>query len=490
MAIQLLKRLHEPLILWPKPLPLISYFCSNESSESGIVRSVVSILTHQRSKSRWSTLRSACPNGIDPFEFSQISINLKNKPQLALRFFHWTKSNSLCHHNLSSYSTIIHILARARLSSHAYDVIRTAIRASQLNEDEGCRFDSSPLKLFETLVKSYRDSGSAPFVFDLLIKACLDSKKVDPSIEIVRMLLSRGISPKVSTLNCLIPRVCQSRGVDAGYAIYRELFRLDEEKKEISKRSFDFRVTPNVHTYNELMLCCYQDGWMEKVEEIWNEMGEMRCKPNAYSYSVLMAAFCEEGRLGDADKLWEEMRNEEMEPDVVCYNTMIGGFCNIGDVGRAEEFFKEMALAGVESTAATYEHLVKGYCNAGDVDSAVLVYKDMSRRDFRPDASTLDVMIRLLCDKGRVQEALEFFRCAAGKFDLFPREKSYEALIKGLCLEGRMEEALKIQAEMVGKGFHLNSEIYGAFIDGYITQGNEELAVALRKEMLQTQMPS
>ncbi|KAK8463798.1 hypothetical protein PHAVU_011G049000 [Phaseolus vulgaris] len=487
MAIQVLKQFCKT----PRPKAwalLFSSSCSNHDSQS-FVTNVVTILINHRSKSRWSNLRSACPNGIDPLEFSQITLHLKNKPQLALRFFLWTKSKSLCHHNLASYSAIIHLLARGRLSSDASHVIRTAIRDSDQTDDQNCRFASPPLNLFETLVKTYRDFGSAPFVFDLLIKACLDSRKVDPSVEIVRMLLSRGISPKVSTLNSLITGVCRSRGVDEGYAIYREFFRLDEEKSEISRRGCSLRVTPNVHTYNELMLCCYQDGLVERMEELWHEM-RSNCKPNAYSYSVLMTAFCDEGRMGYAEKLWEEMRNEKIEPDVVSYNTIIGGFCKIGDVARAEEFFREMALASVETTASTYEHLVKGYFSVGDVDSAVLVYEDMSRRDLRPDASTLDMMVRLLCDKGRVQEALEFLRCAVSKYDLIPREKSYEVLMKGLCFEGRMEEALKLQAEMVGKGFQPKAEIYGAFVDGYIRQGNEEMARALRKEMLQNEMQS
>ncbi|XP_014521847.1 pentatricopeptide repeat-containing protein At2g15980 [Vigna radiata var. radiata] len=487
MAIQVLEQFSQTLR--PKAWALFfSSSCSNHDSQS-LVTKVVTILINHRSKSRWSNLRSACPNGIDPHEFSQIILHLKNKPQLALRFFLWTKSKSLCHHNLASYASIVHLLARARLSSHAYHLIRTALRVSDQTHDLNCRFASPSLNLFETLVKTYRDSGSAPFVFDLLIKACLDSRKVDPSIEIVRMLLSRGISPKVSTLNSLITGVCRSRGVDAGYAIYREFFRLDEEKNEISRRGCGLRVTPNVHTYNELMLCCYQDGLVERIEEIWKEM-RSNCKPNAYSYSVLMAAFCEEGKMGYAEKLWEEMRNEKMEPDVVSYNTIIGGFCKIGDVVRAEEFFREMELASVEATASTYEHLVKGYFSVGDVDSVVLVYEDMSRRDLRPDSSTLDMMVSLLCDKGRVQEALEFVRRAVSKFDLIPREKSYEVLIKGLCFEGRMEEALKLQAEMVGKGFQPKSEVYGAFVDGYIRQGNEEMARALRKEMLQNGIQS
>ncbi|CAI8618498.1 unnamed protein product [Vicia faba] len=480
--VQLAKHLHKSLNLKPKPLTF--FFSSSSSSQQQqqqqqiTVTSAVSILTNQRSKSRWNTLHSLYPNGFNPIDFSQITLHLNNKPHLALRFYQWTKSKSLCHHNLSSYSTIIHILARGRLYSHAYNTIRTA-----LNSD-------TPLKLFETLVNSYRDCGSAPFVFDLLIEACLHSRKIEPSVEIIRMLLSRRISPKVLTLNCLISRVCRKFGVDVGYEIYREFFRLDEEKYDFSKRGYGckgFRVvTPNVHTFNTLMLCCYQNGLMEKVEEIWSEMCEMNCNPNGYSYSLLMSAFCEGGRMGDCEKMWKEMRKKEIEPDVVSYNTIIGGFCKIGDVGKAEEFFREMGLVGIDATVSTYENLVKGYCNVEDVDSAVLVYKDMLRKDFRPDALTLDMVVRLLCDRGRVEEAMEFFRSGVADFDLVPKEKSYEALIKGLCFEGRMEEALKLQAEMVGKRFEPNSDIYEAFINGYIRQGNEEMAEALRKEMVQT----
>ncbi|MCI68323.1 pentatricopeptide repeat-containing protein, partial [Trifolium medium] len=71
---------------------------------------------------------------------------------------------------------------------------------------------------------------------------------------------------------------------------------------------------------------------------------------------------------------------------------------------------------------------------------------------------------------------MEFFRSGVGRFDLVPKGKSYEALIKGLCVEGRMDEGLKLQAEMVGKGFEPNLEIYEAFIDEYIRQGNDEMA--------------
>lgn len=336
-------------------------------------------------------------------------------------------------------------------------------------------------------MKTYKQCGSAPFVFDLLIKACLEAKRTDPAIQIVRMLLSRGISPRANTCNCLIRHVSRYRGAHAGYAIYREVFGLDCEITEHNMKRVD-RICPNVHTFNTLMVGFYQDGLVEKVKEIWDQMAELNCNPDGYSYSILMAAYCEEGKMDEAEDSWKEMRTKKVEPDIVAYNTIIGGFCKIGVIERAEEFFREMGLNGIESTGTTYEHLVNGYCKIGKVDSARLVYEDMRRKDFRPNASTIEALISGFCDKNRVLEAVGILRGALRHFDFCPTGKSFEFLIIGLCREGKVEEALKLQAEMVGKGFKPNFEIYNAFICGYMNQDNTEMADMLRKELQETQM--
>ncbi|KAJ9704872.1 hypothetical protein PVL29_003087 [Vitis rotundifolia] len=449
----------------------LSSLPSDQNPTKTLISTAVSILRHQRSKSRWSHLQSLFPKGFSPTEASQIVLQIKNNPHLALSFFLWCHHKSLCNHTLLSYSTIIHILARARLKSQALGLIRTAIRV--FDDSDEC--SSQPPKIFESLVKTYNSCGSAPFVFDL----------IEQSISIVKMLRSRGISPTISTCNALIWQVSRGRGCDAGYEVYREVFgSWDDEINEKVR----VRVCPNVHTFNALMVCFYRDGGVEKVEEIWAEMGEWDCNPNAYSYSVLMAAFCDEVRMGEVEKLWEEMRIKKMEHDIVAYNTIIGGFCRIGEIERGEELFREMELSGIQSTCVTYEHLIKGYCEIGDVDSAVLLYKDMCRKGFRAEARTVDGMILLLCNNRRVHEALKLLRVAMGNVEFAPRGKSYESLIKGFCEEGKMEEALKLQSEMVGKGFKPTLEIYSAFIDGYMKQGNKEIAETLRKEMFETQM--
>lgn len=498
MSIPLLKR-----SLWLIPnstfnLPFSpSFFSSSPAavpspSTKPSISTVVSVLTHHRSKSRWRFLNSLCPDGFDPGEFSDIVLQIKNNSHLVLRFFLWTRSKSLCNHDLVSYSTVIHILARGRLRTHAKDVIQTAIRATALEDGDDCsnceRFSSSrPLKLFETLVKTYKQCGSAPFVFDLLIKALLDSKKLDPAIQIVRMLRSRGISPQIGTLNSLILWMSKCEGANAGYALFREVFGLNCEIEEQNVK-VKARVSPNVHTFNTLMVCFYQDGLVGRVKEIWDQLADSNSIPNSYSYSILMAVLCEEKRMGEAEELWEEMKMKKLEIDAVAYNTIIGGFCKAGNVRRAEEFFREMELRGTESTFSTFEHLINGYCETGDVDSALLVYKDMRRKSFSLNPLMLEAITRGLCAETRLLEALDVFGFAIEHTNFCPTMETYELLINGLCQEGKLEAAFKLQAQMVGKGFKPNSKIYQSFIDAYSKEGNEEMVKKLGEEILEIQL--
>ncbi|KAM7269246.1 hypothetical protein ACFE04_024743 [Oxalis oulophora] len=474
----------------------ISHFCSTSSDQSqSLISSVVSLLTHHRSKSRWGHLQSLLHQHhqqLTPHQFSQIALHFKNKPHLLLSLFHFTqKHKTSCQHDLFSYSTLIHILSRNRLVPQARNLIRVAIVSPELHQTHHFSgfsdtkgetlLTKKPLRVFQSLVKTYKLCGSAPFVFDLLIKECLEAKKIDGSIQITRLLRSRGISPRVTTLNDLIWEVSKSIGACQGFRIYKEVFGLVSQNEENVK--WVVKVRPSSHTFTNMMVSFYREGLLEKVEEIWYEMLASGCEVNSYGYSVLMTVFCDQGKIAEAEKLWEKIT----APDLVAYNTMIGGFCKFGKVNRAEEFVREMELSGIESSCATYEHLVEGYGNIGDIDSAMLVYKDVKRKGFRPEASTMNMLIGVLCDKARVSEALEITRAAISGSSFNPTERSYELLIKGLCVVGKMEEAFKLQAEMMGKGFEPSLLIYGVFIDGYMKQGDEVMAAKLRKEMLEVQ---
>ncbi|CAN1123256.1 Pentatricopeptide repeat-containing protein At2g15980 [Linum perenne] len=505
MAFVILRRIHlspsiptATIISYPN---LTLFFSSSVGpspppDQPQIVSDVVSLLTHHRFKSRWNHLRALLSSSSDhtplsSSDFSQIALQLKSNPRLALRFFDFTqrrRNSPLCSHDAHSFSAVIHLLARARLKSQAQSVIRTALLSREFDEFENSNKYNPPLKLFQVLVKTYRMCDSAPFVFDLLIKSCLELKKIDESLEIVRKLRSRGISPQISTCNSLISWVSKCRGSYAGYEMFRELFELEgsEESDEVNKGKRGFRNPPKVQSFNLLMEGFYGDGEPEMVEEVWSEMKKFGCDGNELSYSVLLAVYSEAGKMTEAVKLWGEMLQKGINPGALAYNTMIGGFCRAGDSNKAEEFFREMEMSGVEigSSGISFEHLIGVYCRTGDVDSAMLVYNDMIRKGFRPAAATIEVLIGGLCAKGRCLEGLEVMRYSMKDVSFFPSQKSYEFLIKGFCENGEgLEVARKLQGEMVGKGYEPNAEVYGAFVEGYSRVGNEEMAERLKEEM-------
>ncbi|KAF6159194.1 hypothetical protein GIB67_032811 [Kingdonia uniflora] len=453
---------------------------SSDRNET-LISTVVSVLKEQRSKSRWNFIKNLYPNGFSPTEVSQITLQIRNNPHLALRFFLWSEKKSLCKHNLASYSTIIHILARASFKTQAQTLIQTAIRVSEVDEIDD---PNRPLKIFKVLTKTYRSCGSAPFVFDLLIEACLLAKRVDRAVTIVKMLRSRSIYPQIGTCNSLIKLVSQLKGANAGLEMFKNIFGFNEEFDDTNRA----KVSPNVETYNMLMLSFYQEGMSEKVEQIWIEIEKFNCVPNVYSYSILIATLCDKGKMVEALRLWEEMKVKKIKPDVMAYNTLIRGFCEKTEIFKAEKLFREMKLHDIESTCLTYEYLITGYCKNGDIDPALILYKDLCRKDFRAEASTVEELIRAMCDKSRVYEGLAFLRNLTKNLDFFPSRNSYQCLMDGLCKMGKMKEALELQAEMVGKGYRPNFKVYRAFINGYLEKGNEEIATNLRKEMLDTYM--
>ncbi|XP_051145398.1 pentatricopeptide repeat-containing protein At2g15980 [Andrographis paniculata] len=454
----------------PKPVPFSSLPVMHPGD--ALVATAVSILKHHRSKRRWSNLRSLLISNkyLTPSQFSQIAIELRNRPHIALAFFRFTTKHSLSSHSLSSYATLIHILCRSRLRYHALTVIKSAM----------CSFCETPIAFLQALIKTYRACDSAPFVFDLLVEACLESKKIDSAIEIYELLKSKNVFLNASTCNSLLELVSRSRGCYAAYDLYRQIFQdCVTENGERGKG-----LLPNTKTMNLVMMGFYREGLVDKVEEVWQEMAGISCEPNLYSFNLLMAMYCDAGRMEDAMKVWVEVENRGLKHDVMAFNTMIGGYCKVGELSKAEEIYRNMVMKGLDSTCITFEHLINGYCKIGDSDSAMMVYEDMCRRNFIPESSIVNEIVRCLCAKNEIPAALEFWTSSMKKHEAVLKSENYKNLIKGLCEKGKMEDALELQAEMVRKGFEPDMEIYGVFIDAYTKQGNETIAEKLRKEML------
>lgn len=449
--------------------------------DDAVVADVVSVLREQRCRSRWGFLRSLYgATGFTSEQATQITLGLRSNPRLALRFFRWSEASSLCRHDLSSYAAMVHVLARGRLRSAAVSLIHSAILL--VSTGGGREEEDAPIEVLAALVKSYRACDATPLAFDLLVRACLQARRLEQAAEIVRKLRKRAIFPTVPTCNELIRTVSAARGATAGLAIYEELFG-DGDGGGRPRGS----LSPNVQTFNALLLAFNREGRSEDGgERIRRDMDRYACRPNCFTYSILMAGLCERGRVEAAKRLFQEMAAEGIKPDATAYNTMIGGLCRAGEMGGAKELFRAMTLEGIEPTSTSYEMLIAGHCTAGNVGGGGDLYEEMLRRGFRPEGSTAGRLIGALCEKGRVAEGLRLLRreMESGGGLFAPSREMFLSLIKGLCREGKVEEGLKLQAEMAGRGFQADSEIYRAFLDGYLQRGDALMAGKLSDEML------
>uniref|UniRef100_A0A1D1YR24 Pentatricopeptide repeat-containing protein At2g15980 n=1 Tax=Anthurium amnicola TaxID=1678845 RepID=A0A1D1YR24_9ARAE len=482
------------LRLPPPPPPSspaeLSVVGGGEGEDDTLVADVVSVLRQQRSRSRWGFLKSLCgPEGFTAEQAARITLGLRNNPRLALRFFHWSEEASLCRHDLPSYAAMVHVLARARLRPAAQSLIRSAI----LHVSDG---GDGPMAVFAALARTYRACDSAPLVFDLLIRACLQARRVDRAVEIARMLRIREISPAVGTCNELIRAVSKGKGAGAvaGFHLYEELFGTGggDDGAGAGAPRWMSRMRPNVQTFNALLLSFHrEDGRWEDAEKIRTEMDRFACRPNCFTYSILMAGLCEEGMVRQAEALWDQMAAEGIKPDATAYNTLIGGFCGVGEMGRAEELFREMVMGGIEPTGTGYDRMIGGYCSTGDVDNALLLFDEMLGKDFRPEASTVGELIGELCRKSKVEEGLRVLRgeMRRGACVFFPTRQVFVYLIEGFCRRGQMEEGLKLQGEMAGEGFEPGPEVYSALIQGYSERGDVEMAARLKDEMMVNYYP-
>ncbi|CAL9090174.1 unnamed protein product, partial [Musa acuminata var. zebrina] len=452
--------------------------------DEAVVSSAVSILRELRSKRRWTFLKSVHLAGFSTAQFAHILLRIRNNPRLALGFFIFSRRHSLCRHDPLSFAAAAHVLARHRRRPAALSLLQAAVRSldpssSPYTDVEGI---NGPPEIFRTLSRTYHAFDSAPFVFDLLVQAYLQVKRLDRAVQIVRILRSRGIQPSIGTSNALIRSVSRAKGSDAGFQIYNHIFK--PEPAGCDGVGVKLRVSPNVGTFNTLLLALHREGNLERPKEIRDEMESVGCDPNVFTYSILMAGYCDEGMMDSARGLWEEMAAKGIKPDIMSFNTLISGYCKVEEMERAEDLYRQMILSEIEPTVTTFEQLIKGHCNIGDIDSGLLLYQDMRRRGFGMEVSVVDELLVAMCERRRVAEGLRILRDEMRREEFTPSWLSYEVLIRGLCEEGDVEQALKLQAEMAGKGFGNSFEVYSAFIHGYRKQGDIEKVERLKDEMI------
>lgn len=104
---------------------------------------------------------------------------------------------------------------------------------------------------------------------------------------------------------------------------------------------------------------------MEKAVEILNEMTVAGISPNEHTYTNIMHGYASLGDTGKAFELFTMMRNEGLELDVYTYEALLKACCKAGRMQSALAVTREMSMRRIPRNTFVYNILIDGYecCN-------------------------------------------------------------------------------------------------------------------------------
>ncbi|KAK9097853.1 hypothetical protein Syun_024898 [Stephania yunnanensis] len=246
------------------------------------------------------------------------------------------------------------------------------------------------------------------------------------------------------------------------------------------------RFSPNLQTFNILLLGFKESGDVTAVELFYNEMVRRGFKPNVVSYSIRIDAYCKKGCVGDGLRLVDEMERLNLMPTLEILTTLIHGAGIARNVSRARELFDEIAKRGLAPDIGAYNALIGCYFRCRDVESGLslmgemeekgvgldhvsyhtlflglkrshgmegvyMVYQRMVERKFVPKMYTVVMLMKFFCENRRPDLGLELWRFLVDR-GCCPHEHAMDLLVTGLCCVGRMEEAYDCLIQMAERG--------------------------------------
>ncbi|KAG2304544.1 hypothetical protein Bca52824_033195 [Brassica carinata] len=206
-------------------------------------------------------------------------------------------------------------------------------------------------------------------------------------------MLEDGFSPDVLTYNVVMLASFRLGKTDKLYRL------LDEMVKD--------GFSPDLHTYNILLHHLATGNKPLAALNLLNHMRDVGVEPSVIHFTTLIDGLSRAGKLEACKYFMDEMVKAGCTPDVVCYTVVITGYISGGELEKAEEMFREMTVKGQLPNVFTYNSMIRGFCMAGKFKEARLLLKEMESRGCNPNFVVYSTLVNNLRNAGKVLEAHE-----------------------------------------------------------------------------------
>lgn len=209
-------------------------------------------------------------------------------------------------------------------------------------------------------------------------------------------------------------------------------------------------------------------GELQDVVSWFNRMSdEFRLKPDVISYNILINAYSKDGDVDGAARRVQEMLSIGLKPDQTTYNIILHMCAMRGDVMGADNIFNLISTSGFEPDVYAYTGLACAYTHVKDMARADALLNSIVDMSFKISPTPVwNTVLSAHAAMGNTERVNEIFALMNDKGVPFDYN-TYGIVMHSLCLAGKMEAAEDTLNYMKEAGFAVTADKYHILMVGY-----------------------
>eukprot|EP00746_Dinoflagellata_sp_MGD_P158203 gnl/MRDRNA2_/MRDRNA2_86416_c0_seq1.p1 gnl/MRDRNA2_/MRDRNA2_86416_c0~~gnl/MRDRNA2_/MRDRNA2_86416_c0_seq1.p1 ORF type:complete len:1075 (+),score=265.47 gnl/MRDRNA2_/MRDRNA2_86416_c0_seq1:152-3376(+) len=313
-------------------------------------------------------------------------------------------------------------------------------------------------------------------LFSSVIEACIRLRRLDLLSSMMQKFEKSGhtLSLTAPTYGSMIKAFGQSKDVDRIWDLWREM----------GSRG----VKPTAIT-----LGCMVDALVmnNRVDEAWTlihdllDDEDMKSSVNTVIFSTVLKGFA---MLRQTDRVFAvhaEMVERQIPCNTITYNTMFDACARCGTMDRVPQLLEDMRQSHADPDIITYSTLVKGFCLAGDIDRSFRVLDEMkSDGKFAPDEIMYNSLLDGCAKLHRVEDAQNLLEDMQ-EHGVNPSNYTLSILVKLFGRTRRLNQAFKTVEQISAKnGLRPNIHVYTCLMQACIQNRQLDKALTLHDTMV------
>lgn len=283
-----------------------------------------------------------------------------------------------------------------------------------------------------------------------------------------------GCRPDTSVYNALISAHLHSK--DKPKALAKAIGYFDKMKGME-------RCMPNVVTYNILLRAFAQARDVEKVNDLFKDLGESVVTPDIFTFNGVMDAYGKNGMIKEMESVLTQMKSNKMKPDIITFNLLIDAYGRKQEFEKMEQVFKSLLHSKEKPTNPTFNSMITNYGKARLRDKAEGIFQKMTDMGYKPSYITYECLIMTYGRCDSVSRARDIFDQMV-ETEKEKKVSTLNSMLDVYCMNGlTMEAHMLFESIHRTKIFPVDSSTYKLLYKAYTKADMKELIEKLLKYM-------